>query len=127
MSTPSRRVLTYLDAEVWVMAVLANADLTLGAKVSAVALRGHLNFDTAQLNPSAKTIAKKTLQTERAVLRHFSALKSVGFVDWTGSKGRTSNRYQLLLPTMIAQTGFTSANHEPADIVEPEPTQNDET
>jgi hypothetical protein len=80
-------------------AVLRDPVLTPGAKVTGIALSSHFNFQTGLLFPAVSTVAIEGNQTTRAATGHMCQLKLRGFVEWTGTRGRTSNRYKLLIPT----------------------------
>jgi hypothetical protein len=90
-------VVNYPDKEAWISQLLARRDLTGANKVTGVALACHLNMKTGQLNPSMLTIAAETSQAARTVQGHIAFLKEAGLIDWTGTKGATSNWYRLLL------------------------------
>src|SRR3569832_950386 len=109
------RVKTYSDREAWVATVLSAECLPLGCKVTAVALAAHLNFETGQLNPAASRLAERTAQTRRAVHKHLALLQRHGWLDWQSTKGRLSNRYDLLLRASNAVPVFTvkGSNPEP--------------
>jgi hypothetical protein len=124
---PARRVTTYQDREEWTMLMLGSSGITAAAKVTGTALKLHLNIETGQLNPSAKRIAELTVQSERGVLKHLIALKRDGRLDWTGTKGRTSNRYVLLIPTLNGGTALSILNPEQPDSVMQGPTPNSGT
>jgi hypothetical protein len=105
----------YEEREEWVKQLIARAALPPGVRLVGVALAGHLNITTGQLNPSAATLGRETSQTERAARKALSRLRDDGFIDWRSSHGRTSNRYELISPN--DQTGLRADNREHADTV----------
>lgn len=101
---------------------------------TAVVLCSHLNFATGQLNPSAARLAMLTAQTERTIFKHLAKLEERGYVARVGSKGRVTNRYNLLIPTMNTEAWLMieamtrcAANHEQTDTVVAAPMMNGET
>ena len=90
-------VTSYEHVDAWLAAVISSPNLTPGTKVIAAALKLRFNFKTYLLNPSVLKIATDTRQRRRSVEKQLEALAAAKFLDWQGSKGRTSNRYRLLL------------------------------
>jgi Helix-turn-helix domain len=104
------------------MAVIADRSLTPGTRLTAVAIASHLNIKTGQLNPSARTLARETGQSERAIMRQLACLKVCGHLGVTSRHGRSTNQYRLLSPTLNHGSDQSSSNREPPIRVEPDTT-----
>ena len=83
------------DWQLWIARVLADPELTKGEKLVAIRIALHMHLSSGTCNPSARTLARETVQTERSALRAISRLERKGLLSHTGSKGYRSNNYAL--------------------------------
>lgn len=84
----------------FIEALIAHQGLAAIERLVGVRLALFLNLQTGQLNPSFKTIANSTGISDRSAKRHVQALVDAGWVTRESRRGRVSNAYGLILPTV---------------------------
>jgi hypothetical protein len=84
----------------WDAAINAKSSLKLCAVKVALCLSRHMKLETAQCNPSIKSIMAQTSLSERGVQLGIRALVAEGFIECGSRKGGRglSTSYRLLLP-----------------------------
>jgi hypothetical protein len=101
-------VATYKHRELWLLGVMADAELADSAKVGAVVLGSHLNFETLRLDPSIGRLSNMAALPRRTIDRALNALVKRGHIR-RSRRGKTSNSYELLVALGCA-TGGVSEN-----------------
>jgi Helix-turn-helix domain len=112
-------ITTFKDRDQWLELLLADDELSLGAKVVGSRIALHHNVETGQCNPKIETLVDGTRISQSSVRRHVAELETAGWLRVDRTVGRYSNSYELRVPTLSSVTGFNPVRDERVD--EPNP------
>lgn len=105
-------ITTFKDRDEWLELLLADDELSLGAKVVGSRIAFHRNVETGQCNPKIETLVDGTSISQSSVRRHITELENAGWLRVDRTVGRYSNSYELRVPTLSAVTGMNPVNGE---------------
>lgn len=78
----------------------AARELAATERLVGIRLALFMNARTGQLNPSYETIAAATGTGTRSAKRHIQTLVDAGWIVRKSRRGRVSNEYDLIIPTV---------------------------
>jgi hypothetical protein len=103
---------TLKERDKWQRSVLADVELSSGAKLTLMLISLCHNFKTGQCNPSYQTLATGTGMKLAAIPKHLKMGEDRDYIRRRSTKGRHSNSYDLLIPgspaTSHADSGLTA-------------------
>jgi hypothetical protein len=126
-------ITSFRDRDDWLELLLAEDQLSLGAKVVGARIALHHNVETGQCNPKIGTLVLGTRMSESTVRRRIDELEVTGWLRVDRTLGRHSNSYEVRVPTLSDVTGFNPVSRDRVQnaptlsTVTPQPCQNQPT
>jgi hypothetical protein len=105
---PTKTAAQFRDG--WLSQVAANPEFTASDLATAITLAQHMNSQTHEAWPSIARMATLTGRSSRTINRSIKRLEGNGALAIKHSRGRRSNRYVLLAPTLTTLSGFNPAS-----------------
>jgi hypothetical protein len=93
-------ITTFKDRDAWIRAVTADRRLSPSARLIAARVALHLNVETGRCDPAMGTLAEEVGMHRASAFRAVAALAAQGWIEVAGTKGRHTNSFRLILPTV---------------------------